>query len=165
MSEPIKQTIDNKQICIYKCGAENAPTVYANMYMEAGGAILDKCEKLGCAPFDLVSISELRWDEELSPWPHGPVGNNGKAEPPRDRGIFDGRPFRAVRAVCYGRVFGGGVRLGLALVPEIREVRQNARLCQKARRGLSLPRRHRKPNKKQISEPNRAPHRGTMLLL
>lgn len=73
MSEPIKQTIDNKQICIYKCGAENAPTVYANMYMEVGNAILDKCEKLGCAPFDLVSISGLRWDEELSPWPHGPV--------------------------------------------------------------------------------------------
>lgn len=73
MHEPIKEIIDNKQICIYKCDTENAPIIYASMYMEVGRAVLDKCEKIGCAPFNLVSISNLRWDEELSPWRHGPV--------------------------------------------------------------------------------------------
>lgn len=73
MIEPIKAAIDGKQISIYLCSVPNAPIVYANMYMEAGYGILSQCKALGCKPFHLVSISNLRWDEELSPWPHEPV--------------------------------------------------------------------------------------------
>ncbi len=73
MNEPVIAHIDGKQIAIYGCGDENAPIVYANMYMEAGRDVLDGCGRLGCAPFHLVSISGLCWDEELSPWPHEPV--------------------------------------------------------------------------------------------
>ena len=73
MSDIVKITIDNKQVCVYKRAAENAPIVYASMYAEVGSAVLEKCEELGCPPFNFVSISNLRWDEELSPWPHEPV--------------------------------------------------------------------------------------------
>ena len=71
--EPIKTEINGKQVIVYKRDVENAPIVYANMYIETGRAVLEKCESLGCKPFHLVSISKLRWDEELSPWAHDPV--------------------------------------------------------------------------------------------
>ena len=71
--ELIKTEIDGKQVLIYKNDMENAPIVYANMYIETGRVVLKKCESLGCKPFHLVSISKLRWDEELSPWAHDPI--------------------------------------------------------------------------------------------
>lgn len=71
--ELIKNEIDGKQIFIFRATTPNAPIVYASTYMEAGQAVLRQCEKLACRPFHLVSISKLRWDEELSPWPHEPV--------------------------------------------------------------------------------------------
>ncbi len=73
MTEPIKTAIDGKEISLFKSDVPNAPTVYANMYMEVGRGVLKECEALGCKPFNLVSISNLRWDEELSPWPHEPI--------------------------------------------------------------------------------------------
>lgn len=73
MREPIKFEIDGKQITFFKNENEGAPIVYANMVTEAGHAVLEQCEKLGCKPFHLVSITKLRWDEELSPWAHEPV--------------------------------------------------------------------------------------------
>lgn len=73
MEEPIKTKINEKQIIFYKNEMTNAPIVYANMYMESGRAVSEQCKKLGCRPFHLVSISNLRWDEELSPWEHEPV--------------------------------------------------------------------------------------------
>lgn len=41
--------------------------------MEAGPEILKDCRDSGCPPFALVSVSQLNWDEDLSPWPHDPV--------------------------------------------------------------------------------------------
>lgn len=73
MREPIKTRIDGKKISIFRNEMPDAPVVYANMYQEAGRALIEQCKKLGCRPFHLVSISNLRWDEELSPWAHDPV--------------------------------------------------------------------------------------------
>lgn len=73
MREPVKTKIDGKQINLFRNEMPDAPVVYVNMYQEAGRALLEQCEKLGCRPFHLVSISNLRWDEELSPWAHEPV--------------------------------------------------------------------------------------------
>lgn len=65
--------IDNKKVILYRNTMRDVPVVYANMYQEAGRAVIKQCEKLGCKPFHLVSISNLRWEEELSPWAHKPV--------------------------------------------------------------------------------------------
>lgn len=73
MNKPIKTKIDGKQVTFYRNENDGVPIVYANMYMEAGKAVLKQCEKLGCNPFHLVTITGLRWDEELSPWAHEPV--------------------------------------------------------------------------------------------
>ena len=73
MREPVKFEIDGKQITFFKNENEGVTIVYVNMYTEAGRSVLEQCEKLGCKPFHLVSITKLRWDEELSPWTHKPV--------------------------------------------------------------------------------------------
>lgn len=73
MKEPIKTTIDGKQITFFRNKNDCVPIVYANTVTEAGRAVLDQCEKLGCKPFHLVTVTKLRWDEELSPWAHEPV--------------------------------------------------------------------------------------------
>ena len=73
MKEFLKTVIDGKQITFFRNENDSVPIVYANMYAEAGKAVLEQCEKLGCKSFHLVTITNLRWDEELSPWPHKPV--------------------------------------------------------------------------------------------
>ena len=73
MKKPVITTIDGKQITVFISEAKNAPFVYSNTYMENGASVIKACEKLNCKPFHLVSISKLRWDEEMSPWMHTPV--------------------------------------------------------------------------------------------
>lgn len=73
MNEPVKFELDKKQITVFANENDNVPVVYANMFSETSRELLLECEKLGCEPFHLVSITNLRWDEELSPWPHTPV--------------------------------------------------------------------------------------------
>lgn len=73
MAKFIDFEIDKKQIRLFKNDNENVPIVYANMFQDAGHEVLEACEKLGCSPFHLVAITNLRWNEELLPWPHEPV--------------------------------------------------------------------------------------------
>lgn len=73
MCEQMQEQFDGKQITIYKCEAKTAPIVYANMVTDSGKTVLDACRTLGCVPFHFVTVTRLRWDEELSPWPHEPI--------------------------------------------------------------------------------------------
>lgn len=73
MKEPVNFEIDQKRIAVFANENDNVPVVYANMFLETSRELLCECEKLGCEPFHLVSITNLRWDEELSPWAHTPV--------------------------------------------------------------------------------------------
>ncbi len=66
--KPVRKSIYERKISVYFCGAENAPVVYSAMYAENGKALLDCCKTLGCPDFDLVTISELDWNTDLSPW-------------------------------------------------------------------------------------------------
>lgn len=66
--KPVRKSIDDRKISIYPCDVENAPVVYSAMYAENGKALLDCCETLGCPAFHLVTISELDWNADLSPW-------------------------------------------------------------------------------------------------
>lgn len=73
MKNPVTFEIDGKHITVFENENESVPVVYANMYSEAEPEILHECAKLGCKPFHFVSVTGLRWDEELSPWQHEPV--------------------------------------------------------------------------------------------
>ncbi len=73
MTEPIYFKLNNREVRIFTCKDKNAPIIYINNFFEQGEEILQKCSEIDCPPFTMVSISHLRWDEDLSPWPHLPV--------------------------------------------------------------------------------------------
>lgn len=52
---------------------EGAPLVLAIAFEQMDEALLRECSRKQCRLFNLLTISDLRWDEELSPWAHKPV--------------------------------------------------------------------------------------------
>lgn len=42
--------------------------VYLHVYTGDGGSVWEKCLELGCRDFTLVSIGNLDWSDDMSPW-------------------------------------------------------------------------------------------------
>lgn len=55
------------------------PVVYANMFIESGAEVLFEYQKLKGPAFHFVTVSDLRWNDDLSPWYHGAVMAKGEA--------------------------------------------------------------------------------------
>lgn len=70
------RVIGGRTVTVYRCGEEGVPAVYTSMYQESGDQVIRACADTGCQSFDLVSVSGLDWDRDLSPWPHEPVGSD-----------------------------------------------------------------------------------------
>ena len=77
--QQIKKTIENRQVILYQSEEKNVPVVYSPMYEESGEMLIAECEKLKCRPFHLVTISELQWNDDMSPWKSEPVFKNGES--------------------------------------------------------------------------------------
>ena len=59
----------HRRVCLYRLVQGSAPLVYSIDYHENGQLLLDACKQVGCSGFNLVTISGLHWNQELSPWP------------------------------------------------------------------------------------------------
>jgi hypothetical protein len=59
----------HRRVCLYRLVQEAAPLVYSIDYHENGQLLLEACKQVGCEGFNLVTISGLHWNQELSPWP------------------------------------------------------------------------------------------------
>lgn len=62
--------IDNKNIEIF-CNDSNSkelPVVILNTYGNEGKEVFDKCNYLKCKEFILVAISNLDWNNDMTPW-------------------------------------------------------------------------------------------------
>ena len=59
----------HRRVCLYHLVNDPAPLVYSIDYHENGQLLLDACKQVGCSGFNLVTISGLHWNQELSPWP------------------------------------------------------------------------------------------------
>lgn len=62
--------IEDKVVSIYSkenCLGE-LPVVILHTYGNEGKEVFDKCIELGCKDFILVSISNLDWNNDMSPW-------------------------------------------------------------------------------------------------
>ena len=59
----------HRRVCLYKLCEGRAPLVYSIDYHENGQLLLDACKQVDCGGFNLVTISGLHWNQELSPWP------------------------------------------------------------------------------------------------
>ena len=59
----------HRRVCLYKLVNGPSPLVYSIDYHENGQLLLDACKQVDCHGFNLVTISGLHWNQELSPWP------------------------------------------------------------------------------------------------
>ena len=59
----------HRRVCIYHLVKGPAPLVYSIDYHENGQLLLEACRQVECSGFNLVTISGLHWNQELSPWP------------------------------------------------------------------------------------------------
>ena len=59
----------HRRVCLYPLVKGTAPLVYSIDYHENGQLLLEACKQVGCEGFNLVTISGLHWNQELSPWP------------------------------------------------------------------------------------------------
>ena len=72
-------TIEQKHITIYPCAEPDRPVIYLNTFEKEGEQVLYVLREGGCPPFTLVSVSNLNWNYDMSPWEVPPVFKN--AEP------------------------------------------------------------------------------------
>lgn len=66
-------TFDHRRVCLYQLVDRAAPLIYSIDYHENGQLLLEACRQMDCSGFNLVTISGLHWNQELSPWPVGTV--------------------------------------------------------------------------------------------
>ena len=59
----------HRRVCLYHLVRGAVPLVYSIDYHENGQLLLEACRQVGCEGFNLVTISGLHWNQELSPWP------------------------------------------------------------------------------------------------
>ena len=59
----------HRRVCLYRLEQGSVPLFYSIDYHENGQLLLDACRQLQCSAFNLVTISGLHWNQELSPWP------------------------------------------------------------------------------------------------
>ena len=59
----------HRRVCLYRLVEGAAPLVYSIDYHENGQLLIAACREVGCSGFNLVTISGLHWNQELSPWP------------------------------------------------------------------------------------------------
>ncbi len=83
-NEEYTMTVEEKKIRIFP-GPAGSPIVYLPCFMDEGKAVVDLVREMTEEPFTLVSISDLNWDDDLSPWYCAPVfkkadPNGGKAD-------------------------------------------------------------------------------------
>ena len=62
-------TYGHRRVCLYHLVQGVAPLVYSVDYHENGQLLLAAADQLGIGGFNLVTISGLHWNQELSPWP------------------------------------------------------------------------------------------------
>lgn len=64
-----KLQFGHRQVSLYKLVQGSVPLVYSIDYHENGELLLEACKQVDCSGFNLVTISGLHWNQELSPWP------------------------------------------------------------------------------------------------
>lgn len=71
MRKIVEQTLDQKRIVISMDEGEHLPVVYC--IAQEDQELLKECEKLSCSKFHLVTIENVDWNKNLSPWEAGSV--------------------------------------------------------------------------------------------
>ena len=71
----MKLTINNKIINIFcnETELKELPVILLNTYNNEGQSVFEKCNELGTNEFILVSIANMNWNNDLTPWKCPPL--------------------------------------------------------------------------------------------
>ena len=66
----MKLKVNNKTVDIFYENSDCAtlPVIILNTFDSEGEKVFNECQKLGCKDFILVAISNIDWNNELTPW-------------------------------------------------------------------------------------------------
>ncbi len=68
--------IGSKEITIYPAQTDNSPLVILHIFSDEGQQVYDALKKLTTVDFSLVTIGNLDWDADMSPWAIPPIYKN-----------------------------------------------------------------------------------------
>jgi predicted alpha/beta superfamily hydrolase len=71
--ECYKKEFGSKKASFYKCSEAKCPLVILLSYEEEGKELLSLLQSLTKADFNLLEVSSLNWEEDLSCWPSKPI--------------------------------------------------------------------------------------------
>jgi len=75
MQSAVIKNVSGKTVTVYQDAgvSPSAPVVYLTLYSGRGREVWNACHALVCPPFTLAAVGDIAWDDEMTPWPHGPV--------------------------------------------------------------------------------------------
>ena len=65
--------VGGKTVSIFESGASNAPVIYLNTVSGEGQQVFEQMQNIGCPACTLVSVSNLDWNRDMSPWDSPPI--------------------------------------------------------------------------------------------
>ena len=60
--------IEDKYTAIFPCVVPNTPVIYLNTYSDEGQRVFEAAQTASRSPFTLVSVSNLDWNHDMTPW-------------------------------------------------------------------------------------------------
>ena len=66
-------TVQGKQVTLYVAKQDNKPLIVLNNYMGDGSSVVESLKQLGCTQFNLLCVSNLEWDHDMTPWDCPPL--------------------------------------------------------------------------------------------
>ncbi len=72
----IKYSNSGKEMTLYLSPKENSPLIVLNSFAEDGKSVVDEMLSLGETDFNLLSIGNLEWNHDMTPWECPPLFKN-----------------------------------------------------------------------------------------
>ena len=61
-------TIENRTVTVFPAAGPDRPVIYLNTFGQEGEQVLQNLQTLECPDFTLVTVSDLKWNHDMSPW-------------------------------------------------------------------------------------------------
>lgn len=71
-----KSIVEGKNLTLYKADSNNRPLIVLNNYSGDGISIVKILEEKSETDFNLLNISNLKWDNDMTPWYCPPLSEN-----------------------------------------------------------------------------------------
>ncbi len=61
-------TMEGKKVDIYPSSVPDAPVIYLQTFAQEGSQVYRALKKMGCPDFNMVAVSKLDWNQDMTPW-------------------------------------------------------------------------------------------------